>query len=80
MKMGKTFWTRVNLRKGIRISVVLLAMAPSPDSIWKRLFTTSAQVAIGSIKWRRKKWAPSTVGDVTSGSSLIERLKSGGRR
>jgi hypothetical protein len=80
MKKGKTFWTKVNLRKGIRTSVVSLAMARSPDSIWKRLFTPSVQVAIGSIRWRRRKRAPSTVGDVTSGIRLIERLEIGGRR
>jgi hypothetical protein len=64
MKKGITFWTRVNSRKGIRASVVLLAMARSPDSIWKRLFTTSAWVVIGSIRQKGKKQAPSTVGDV----------------
>jgi hypothetical protein len=50
MKMERIFWTKVNSRKGIRTSVVLLAMARSHDSLWKRLFTTSAQVAIGSIR------------------------------
>jgi hypothetical protein len=64
MKMGKTFWTKVNLRKGIRTSVVLLAMARSSDSIWKRLFTTSASVAIGRFRQKRKKQFPNIVGDV----------------
>jgi len=50
MKMAKTFWTKVSLRKGIRTSVVLLAMVRNPDSIWKRLFTTSASVAIGRLR------------------------------
>jgi hypothetical protein len=64
MKKGITFWTRVNSRKGIRASVVLLAMARSPGSIWKRLFTTSAWVVIGRFRQKRKKQFPNIVGDV----------------
>jgi hypothetical protein len=80
MKTGKTFWMKASLRKGIRTSVVLLAMARSYASILKRLFTASVSVAIGRFMEKRKKWFPSTVGDVMSGSRLVERLKIGGRR
>jgi hypothetical protein len=39
-------------------------MARSPDSIWKRLFTTNASVVIGKIRRKRKKRVPVIAGNV----------------
>jgi hypothetical protein len=64
MKTGKTFWMSRISKKGIRMSVVPPAMDRSPDSIWKRLFTTNASVVIGKIRRKRKKRVPVIAGNV----------------
>jgi hypothetical protein len=47
--------------QGIRCSA---AMVQSSDSIWRRLFTTSAWVAIRGPRKKRKRRAPAFVGNV----------------
>jgi len=55
IKTGKTSWRRVHWRKEERASTVLPAIGRIPDSVWNRLFTTSASVAIGRVKKRIRR-------------------------
>jgi hypothetical protein len=64
IKMGKMSWTRGHWRQEKKASAALLAIARSLDSIWSRLFTTSASVAIGSIGRKRRRRVPIFAGDV----------------
>jgi hypothetical protein len=69
MKTGKMSWTKLNWRKEIRVSVVLPVMVQNSESIWSRLFTTSASAAIGNSKKRGKRQAHDFVESATFGDN-----------
>jgi hypothetical protein len=65
--MGRTYWMKANLRRGIRTSVVRHVMTKRPESTYDKLSIVSVLVAMGGLRGKARRQDLGSVENVMSG-------------